>query len=150
MGEITLDQYKGSNIEKGFITDIESPKQINDAVIAKNLVDNFQKGLIDQDLFSKAVDELNMVGGTAEVGSKIVLDSKFSLVKGEEGWEEKVEEEEEEVEKGCKKAEGEDSDEDKDGDGEGDEMEKAEDADSEDDEETDSDEDEDDDKEGEE
>jgi len=105
MGEITLDQYKGSNIEKGFITDVQSNQGLDDSIIAKSLAGNFEKGIIDEDLFNKAIEELNSLQGDSKVGTKIPIFANLTLQKGEEGWE--VKEEKEEVEKGCntKKAE---------------------------------------------
>ena len=111
MGEITLDQYKGSNIEKGFITDVQSNQGLDDSIIAKSLAGNFEKGIIDEDLFNKAIEELNSLQGDSKVGTKIPIFANLTLQKGEEGWEVKEEKEEvedgEEVEKGCntKKAE---------------------------------------------
>lgn len=111
MGEITLDQYKGSNIEKGFVTDVQSNQGLDDSIIAKSLVGNFEKGIIDEDLFNKAIEELNSLQGDSKVGTKIPIFANLTLQKGEEGWEVKEEKEEvedgEEVEKGCntKKAE---------------------------------------------
>lgn len=111
MGEITLDQYKGSNIEKGFITDVQSNQGLDDSIIAKSLAGNFEKGIIDEDLFNKAIEELNSLQGDSKVGTKIPIFANLTLQKGEEGWEVKEvkedDEDGEEVEKGCntKKAE---------------------------------------------
>lgn len=65
---IGLDQYNGSFIQKGF----ETPKQekrITFDSIEEQLKNNFQKGLIDEDLFNKAIGELDLLkGGKAGVG----------------------------------------------------------------------------------
>lgn len=136
MGEITLDQYKESNIEKGFITDVKSNQGLDDSIIAKKIAGNFEKGIIDEDLFSKAIEELNSLQGDSKVGTKIPIFANLTLQKGEEGWEvkeekeEKEEEEEEEggeeVEKGCDTKKAEETEEETEDEDEEDVVEKAE------------------------
>jgi len=140
MGEITLDQYKESNIEKGFITDVQSNQGLDDSIIAKSLAGNFEKGIIDEDLFNKAIEELNSLQGDSKVGTKIPIFANLTLQKGEEGWEVKEEKEEvedgEEVEKGCNTKKAEETTE-EDGEDEEDVVEKAESEEEEESEETD-------------
>lgn len=81
MGEITLDLYKGSNIEKGF-----SNKKLDESQIMETVVGNFQKGLIDSETFEKAIGEMNLMKGEASVGTTIPVNSKVDVVKKENGW----------------------------------------------------------------
>jgi hypothetical protein len=60
MHEITLDQYKGSNIEKGF-----KPKTRD---IEKILIGNLEKGFIDENLFIKAINEYDLIKSVALIG----------------------------------------------------------------------------------
>jgi hypothetical protein len=55
--EISLNNYKGSSIEKGF----SSLPEPNFSDIEKSLEDNFSKGLITEDLFCKAQEELDLI-----------------------------------------------------------------------------------------
>lgn len=59
MTEITLEQFKGTNIEKGFKS--ESNPTIQD--IEKALECNLEKGLISEELYDKAVEELDLLKG---------------------------------------------------------------------------------------
>lgn len=64
MAEITLESYKGSIIEKGFINEpiinqesVKTPEELY-ASVESQLEENFSKGLIDEELFMKAKEEL--------------------------------------------------------------------------------------------
>jgi len=63
---IGLEQYKGSFIQKGFEATKTTNKVTFDS-IKEQLKNNLQKGLIDEDLFNKAVGELDSLkGGLAD------------------------------------------------------------------------------------
>lgn len=54
--EISLDQYRGSEVMKGF-----EGNPLN--VMEQTVKNNFQKGLIDKDTFEKAMFELDIIKG---------------------------------------------------------------------------------------
>lgn len=63
---ISLEQYKGSYIQKGF-EDTKTTNKVTFDSIEEQLKNNLQKGLIDEDLFKKAIRELDSLkGGLAD------------------------------------------------------------------------------------
>jgi outer membrane biosynthesis protein TonB len=98
MENVTLDLYKGSNIEKGFGG--ESIDEFK-AIIA--LGQNFNKGLIDEETLEKALPEVSNLKQILSEGDYLTLEDGRNLVKAVDGWilekaktEEKEEESEEE------------------------------------------------------
>jgi hypothetical protein len=68
---ITLENYKDSNILKGFVQ--EQKVQHTFESIEKSLHEGFEKGLISEDLLEKSLEELDLIkGGEGSRGGKII------------------------------------------------------------------------------
>lgn len=80
---VTLEDYRKSNIEKGFNTESNTPTYIIDS-----LIDSFDKGLIGEDLFDKAIEELNLLekAKKANVGEIRKRKDGKSYKKTLDGW----------------------------------------------------------------
>ena len=87
MSEVTLNQFEGSNIEKGFKNDIQKGESLGETGLIEKVAENFQKGLIGLDLFEKAIGDINTLGlSDASEGSTLEVKNVL-LTKGEDGWE---------------------------------------------------------------
>lgn len=99
--EVSLEDYKNSNIEKGFTN-----KSFDESEIIGQVVSNFDKGLLEDEVFEKAIGEVNLIKGEAEVGTSFTAQNGTVVSKTDKGWEltkaseEGEEVDEEEVEKG--------------------------------------------------
>ena len=86
MSEVTLDQFKGSNIEKGFQTDISERKAVSERTIIEKTANNFNKGLFGEDLLEKAVSDINSLGMTELSKGSTIDITGGQLLKGETAW----------------------------------------------------------------
>lgn len=128
MENVTLNQYKGTIIEKGF-----QNNEVDELKAVLALGQNFNKGLIDEELLEKALPEISQLNQVLSEGDYLTLDNGKNLVKSIDGWilekaktEEKEEEEEETEEEEMEKAVSEEKEETKEDDEEGDEAEEEE------------------------
>jgi hypothetical protein len=71
---ITLENYKGTNILKSFQTEEPSNVQYTFESIEKSLHEGFEKGLIDEELLEKSLEELDLIKGSNDPthGGKLV------------------------------------------------------------------------------